>query len=96
MIADARNMATALEAYYTDSGTYLPANKDKITGPAAFATGKALAGARASRNNVVTIGSDAGAYTINIVNGNGDGGGFTGNLDLFSSGQCQWASGQNC
>ena len=96
MIADARNMATALEAYFTDSGTYLPANGDTITGPAAFAAGTALQGARASRNNVVTIGAAANAYTINIVNANGDGGGFTGNLDLYSSGQCGWSSGQNC
>jgi type IV pilus assembly protein PilA len=96
MIADARNMATALEAYFTDSGTYLPANGDTILGPAAFAAADALVGARASRGNTVLIGSNAGAYTITITNANGVDANFDQDLQLFSSGRCEWAAGQSC
>jgi len=96
MIADARNVATSLEAYYTDGATYLPANGDTVTGPGAFAAGLALEGTRASKGNTITIASVQNMYTINVVNAGGDGGGFVGNLNLNSVGDCAWTSLQNC
>ncbi|MCP3677568.1 MAG: prepilin-type N-terminal cleavage/methylation domain-containing protein [Deltaproteobacteria bacterium] len=96
MIADARNTATAMEAYFTDSGTYLPANGISTTGPTAFGAATALAGVRPSRNNLVAIASAANAYTITVTNANGTGGGFTSPMSLFSNGVCTWASAQNC
>ncbi|MFQ5585531.1 MAG: type IV pilin protein [Thermodesulfobacteriota bacterium] len=92
MIADGRNTATALEAYFTDQGNY-PADIT-ATGPNAFA--QDLGGLRPSRGNTVAVTTTPSAYTINVTNSNGTGGGFTGDLNLFSDGQCQWASGQNC
>ena len=96
MIADGRNVATSMEAYFTDSGTYLPANGLAITGPNAFAAGTALENVRPSKNNTVAIASVANQYTITVTNLNGDGGAFTGPMSLFSNGVCDWASGQPC
>ena len=97
MIADGRNVATSMEAYFTDSGTYLPADGLTVTGPNAFgALVTALANVRPSKNNTVAIASVANQYTITVTNLNGDGGAFTGPMSLFSNGVCDWASGQPC
>ena len=97
MIADARNVATSLEAYFTDGATYAPANGDSIVGPNAFGALTALAGTRASRGNIVTIASTINAYTIEVDNAAAISGTFTtGIVELYSNGQCAWTSGQNC
>ena len=96
MIADGRNVATSMEAYFTDSGTYLPANGLTATGPNAFGAGTALDGVRPSKNNAVAISSVANQYTITVTNANGDGGAFTSPMSLFSNGVCTWASAQPC
>ena len=92
MIADGRNVATSMEAYFTDSGTYAPANGLTATGPNAFGVGTALDGVRPSKNNAVTIASVANQYTITVDNLNGTAGAFTSPMTLFSNGVCNWAA----
>ena len=97
MISDAKNVSTALEAYFTDSGSYSGADGNVATGPNQFAAGTALAGLRVSKGNAVSIGAAASSFTITIANSAGDGGQYTGPLDVFGySGNCIWASGQDC
>jgi prepilin-type N-terminal cleavage/methylation domain-containing protein len=96
MISDAKNVSTALEAYFTDSGSYGGADGDAATGPNQFAAGTSLAGLRVSKGNTVSIGADGTSFTITITNPAGDGGEYTGPLDVFGYSDCLWASGQHC
>jgi len=96
MIADARNVATSLEAYFTDGATYAPANGNSITGPDAFTLPDVLVGTRASKGNTVTITSDQLSYTISVGNLAGEAGGFVSPVLMYSDGRCEWSSNQSC
>ena len=96
MISDAKNVSTALGAYFSDSGSYSGADGDAATGPNQFAAGAALAGLKVSKGNTVSIASNATSFTITVTNSSGDSGEYTGPLDVFGYSNCLWASGQDC
>ena len=96
MISDARNVSTALEAYFTDNSSYAGSDGDTATGPSQFAVGTSLAGLKVSKGNTVSIASDVTSFTITITNPAGDSEEYTGPLDVFGFSNCLWASGQNC
>ena len=92
MISDARNVSTALEAYFSDSGSYAGADGDAATGPNQFAAGTALAGVRVSKGNTVSISATAISFTITVTNATSDGEGYAGPLNRFDNGNCLWTS----
>jgi prepilin-type N-terminal cleavage/methylation domain-containing protein len=96
MISDAKNVSTALEAYFSDNDSYSGADGNTATGPNQFAAGAALAGLKVSKGNTVSIGATATSFTVTITNPAGDGGEYTGPLDVFGYSDCLWASGQDC
>jgi len=96
MVSDARNVAIALEAYFTEGATYAPADLLTVTGPNAFGAATALPGLRASKGNTVLIRSVTADYTISVTNIGANASGYTGPLLLFGDGSCRWTSGQNC
>ena len=98
MVADARNVATSMEAMFTDLQTYASA-----TG---FGPGPATADIDAggggynntlSRNNTLAFTvATAVAWSLTIANPGGTVGAFAGPVTLTSGGVCTWASAQNC
>lgn len=95
MFADAKNVASTLEAYFIDNRTYAPVNGESATGPTGTLSAD-LQSFRPSRGNTVTIDSIPLAYTVTVSNPASDGEGYVGALVFPSSGACQWASGQPC
>ena len=95
LIADARNAASALEAYFVDRRSYAPVNGASATGPVGN-LGPDLGSFRPSKGNTVTIASTPTTYTVTVSNPVSDGEGYTGSLSYPSTGLCQWASGQPC
>jgi prepilin-type N-terminal cleavage/methylation domain-containing protein len=95
MFADAKNVASTLEAYFIDNRTYAPVDGETATGPVGTLSA-ALQSFRPSRGNTVTIDSIPLAYTVTVNNPASDGEGYVGDLNFTSSGVCQWASGQSC
>jgi type IV pilus assembly protein PilA len=106
MVADSRNVATQMEAMFTDITTYASCTGGGA-GPAVvdLCGGNALcAGAtydiQLSRGNTLAFGAvaacDAVSWDLTMANPAGDGGGFTGPLSYDSTGACTWASLQNC
>ena len=101
MVADARNVATSMEAMFTDLQTYVNATGGG-PGPATFDISGALAGGynvTISRGNTLAFpAATAIAWSLTVTNPAGTGGGFTSPVTLTSGGVCTWAApgAQNC
>jgi prepilin-type N-terminal cleavage/methylation domain-containing protein len=100
MVADSRNVATSMEAMFTDLQSYVNANGVSIgPGPLTGDIDGVAAGGynvTVSRGNTLAIVGLAATWSLTITNGAGDGGGFTGPVTMTSGGVCTWASLQNC
>ncbi len=95
MVADARNVATLLEAYFTDWGTYNTVDDGTVIGPGP-ATGAWAGGLtpKVSNNSTLTPTITATTYSIDIDNpGAGVG---KSPLTLSSTGVCMYNDGSAC
>lgn len=98
MMADARNLATVMQAIFTDLQTYASAQAAG-PGPVQFDLDGGGGGytVTLSRNNTLAFPVlTPNTFTLTLSNPAGDVGGFTGPVSYTSVGVCSWASGQNC
>jgi len=93
MVADARNVATVLEAYFTDFGSYAITPAAVGPGPTTGTwSGQTI---KASRGNTVDAPTaNAASYAITV--GNGGSGAGKSPLTLNSTGNCSFADGSAC
>lgn len=82
MVSDAKNIATALEAYFADNQSYTGFN---ITAGGSMTT---PISARASAGNTINVTGSTTAYTITVTNGNGGTGSTQYTLD--NTGATAW------
>ncbi|MEE8185068.1 MAG: prepilin-type N-terminal cleavage/methylation domain-containing protein [Thermodesulfobacteriota bacterium] len=97
MVADSRNAATVLEAYFTDYGSYGPTEtRDDITGPGSGNWPNTDFRVKASRGNTLSVASiTASSYTLEVANAGGAGTNKS-PLSLDSTGTCTFNDGSNC
>ncbi|MGH7273749.1 MAG: type IV pilin protein [Nitrospiria bacterium] len=98
MVADARNVATSMEAMFTDLQTYASAAGGG-PGPITIdidAGGGGYNNTLSRGNTLAFTVATAVTWTLTVTNGAGTGGGFTSPLTFTAGGVCTWASGQNC
>ena len=98
MMADARNVATVMQAIFTDLQTYASAQAGG-PGPVQFDLDGGGGGYTVilSRNNTLAFPVlTPNTFTLTVSNPAGDSGVFTGPVSYTSVGVCSWASGQNC
>lgn len=97
MVADGKNVATQLEALFTDDNAYTAANGVTATGPGTGTitgtTGSTYT-VVASKGNTVTITAAAATYSIGIANANAGTGKSP--LTLTNTGSCTYADASTC
>ncbi len=106
MVADAKNLGTAIEAAFQDCNTYAMVNAFSGTGAGQFplfaataCTGNTLIippNVNISKGNAVAITAGATSWSLTVTNIAGNDSSYTGPVKMDNIGTCTWATGGAC